>query len=65
MSLRLQKPGARVEVIWIFIRIIHCHKKFVGEMIIAAEKVIARSEIYAEASKYGLNRKRQDGSWDF
>ncbi len=41
-----------------FIRIIHCHKKFVGEMIIAAEKVIARSEIYAEASKYGLNREK-------
>lgn len=38
-----------------FIRILHCHKRFVGEMILTAEKVITRNEIYAEASKYGIN----------
>lgn len=41
-----------------FIRIVHCHKRFVGEMIIAAEKVITRNEIYKEASKYGLNTEK-------
>ena len=41
-----------------FIRIVHCHKRFVGEMILAAEKVITRNEIYKEASKYGLNTEK-------
>ncbi|MDO4943513.1 MAG: hypothetical protein Q4E73_11880 [Lachnospiraceae bacterium] len=41
-----------------FIRILHCHKRFVGEMILIAEKVITRNEIYAEASKYGINTEK-------
>ena len=41
-----------------FIRIVHCHKRFVGEMILVAEKVITRNEIYKEASKYGLNTEK-------
>lgn len=41
-----------------FIRIVHCHKRFVGEMILVAEKVITRNEIYKEALKYGLNTEK-------
>ena len=41
-----------------FIRILHCHKRFVGEMIVVAEKDITRNEIYTEASKYGINTEK-------
>ena len=41
-----------------FIRIVHAHKRFVGEMILAAERVVTRNEIYAEALKYGLNTEK-------
>lgn len=41
-----------------FIRIIHAHKRFVGEMVAAAEQVITRNEIYAEAKKHGLNTEK-------
>lgn len=41
-----------------FIRIVHAHKRFVGEMILAAEQVVTRNEIYAEALKYGLNTEK-------
>lgn len=41
-----------------FIRIVHCHKRFVGEMILVAENVITRNEIYKEASKYGINTEK-------
>lgn len=40
------------------IRIIHVHKKFVGEMILAAEKVVTRNKVYTEASNYGLNTEK-------
>ncbi len=38
-----------------FIRILHSHKRFVGEMIVAAKNVVTRNDIYAEAKKYGIN----------
>lgn len=41
-----------------FIRIIHAHKRFVGEMIAAAEQVVMRNEIYAEGKKHGLNTEK-------
>lgn len=41
-----------------FIRILHSHKRFVGEMIVAAENVVTRNEIYAEAKKYGINTEK-------
>lgn len=44
-----------------FIRILHCHYRFVGEMIIFAENEVTRNEIYQEALKYGLNNEK--GRW--
>ncbi|MBE6742381.1 MAG: hypothetical protein E7570_08805 [Ruminococcaceae bacterium] len=41
-----------------FIRIIHSHKRFVGEMIIAAEQVVTRNDVYSQAKKYGLNTEK-------
>lgn len=41
-----------------FIRILHSHKRFVGEMIVAAENVVTRNEIYSEAKKYGINTEK-------
>lgn len=41
-----------------FIRIIHAHKRFVGEMIIFATDVVTRNDIYTEAKKYGLNLEK-------
>lgn len=41
-----------------FIRIIHSHKRFVGEMIVAAEQVVTRNDIYAQAKKYGINTEK-------
>jgi type III secretion system FlhB-like substrate exporter len=41
-----------------FIRILHSHKRFVGEMIVAAKNVVTRNEIYAEAKKYGINTEK-------
>lgn len=41
-----------------FIRIIHSHKRFVGEMIVFATEVVTRNEIYEEAKKYGLNLEK-------
>lgn len=41
-----------------FIRILHSHKRFVGEMIVAANNVVTRNEIYAEAKKYGINTEK-------
>lgn len=41
-----------------FIRILHCHFRFVGEMINFAENDITRNEIYQEAKKYGLNNEK-------
>jgi len=41
-----------------FIRIIHAHKRFVGEMVVFAADVVTRNDIYAEAKKYGLNLEK-------
>jgi type III secretion system FlhB-like substrate exporter len=41
-----------------FIRILHSHKRFVGEMIVAAENAVTRNEIYVEAKKYGINTEK-------
>ena len=38
-----------------FIRILHVHKRFVGEMIECAKQVISRNDIYSKAKSYGLN----------
>ncbi len=41
-----------------FIRILHCHFRFVGEMIVFAKDDITRNEVYQESKKYGLNNER-------
>lgn len=41
-----------------FIRILHAHMRFVGEMIAAAEKDIVRNDLYAIAKNYGLNTEK-------
>lgn len=41
-----------------FIRILHAHKRFVGEIISATEKDRVRNDVYAEAKKHGLNTEK-------
>lgn len=41
-----------------FIRILHSHKRFVGEIISATEKDRVRNDVYAEAKKHGLNSEK-------
>lgn len=41
-----------------FIRILHSHKRFVGEMIAFSENVVTRNNIYLEAKKYGINTEK-------
>ncbi len=41
-----------------FIRILHAHMRFVGEMIACAEKDILRNDLYAISKKYGLNTEK-------
>lgn len=41
-----------------FIRIIHAHKRFVGEMIMCASQVVTRNDVYAQAKKYGINTEK-------
>ena len=41
-----------------FIRILHAHKRFVGELLIAAEDISVRNDIYAQAKKHGLNKEK-------
>ena len=41
-----------------FIRILHAHMRFVGEMIDAARNDIVRNDLYSQASKYGLNTEK-------
>ena len=41
-----------------FVRILHAHMRFVGEMIKAAENDIVRNELYAQAKVYGLNTEK-------
>lgn len=38
-----------------FIRILHAHMQFVGEMIKAAENDMVRNDLYEQAKLYGLN----------
>lgn len=38
-----------------FVRILHAHRRFVGEMIKAAESCITRNDMYEQAKKYGIN----------
>lgn len=41
-----------------FVRILHAHMCFVGEMIKAAESDIVRNDLYAQAKVYGLNTEK-------
>lgn len=41
-----------------FIRIIHAHKRYVGEMIVFAKQVVTRNDIYAQAKQYGINTEK-------
>lgn len=41
-----------------FVRILHAHMRFVGEMIKAAENDIVRNDLYAQAKVYGLNTEK-------
>ncbi|MBY7142538.1 hypothetical protein KFZ56_05480 [Virgibacillus sp. NKC19-3] len=41
-----------------FIRILHAHMQFVGEIILAAEKDTVRNDIYSQATLYGLNKEK-------
>ena len=41
-----------------FVRILHAHMRFVGEMIKAAERDVVRNDLYAQAKVYGLNTEK-------
>ena len=41
-----------------FIRILHAHMRFVGEMIAFAKEDVIRNDVYSEAKKYGLNNEK-------
>lgn len=41
-----------------FIRILHSHKRFVGEMIAISEQVVTRNDIYSQAKCYGINKEK-------
>ncbi|WP_157560851.1 restriction endonuclease [Humibacter albus] len=41
-----------------FIRILHVHMRYVGELIRTAHENVARSEVYREGSRYGLNKEK-------
>ena len=41
-----------------FIRILHAHMRFVGELIRAARENVARSEVYLEGARYGMNKEK-------
>ena len=41
-----------------FIRIIHAHKRFVGEMIMYANQVVTRNDVYEQAKKFGVNTEK-------
>ena len=41
-----------------FIRIFHAHKRFVGEMIMFANQVVTRNDVYAQAKKFGINTEK-------
>lgn len=41
-----------------FVRILHCHIRFVGEMIKESESDIIRNDLYTKAKMYGLNAEK-------
>ena len=41
-----------------FIRILHAHMRFVGEMIKACENDIIRNDLYEEAKRFGINTEK-------
>ncbi|MFD8597835.1 hypothetical protein ACFV1L_22800 [Kitasatospora sp. NPDC059646] len=41
-----------------FVRILHAHMKFVGELIRAAKVNTSRSDVYQEGTRYGLNKDK-------
>lgn len=41
-----------------FVRILHAHMRFVGEMIKAVERDTVRNDLYAQAKVYGLNTEK-------
>lgn len=41
-----------------FIRILHTHKRFVGELLIAAKNISVRNDLYVQAKNYGLNTEK-------
>jgi Restriction endonuclease len=41
-----------------FIRILHAHMRFVGEMIRVVEHAVTRSEVYSQAKLFGLNNEK-------
>lgn len=41
-----------------FVRILHCHMQFVGEMIKYAENDVIRNDLYSRAVLYGLNAEK-------
>lgn len=48
------RTGADID----FIRILHAHMRFIGELIRAADENIPRSEVYLEGSRYGMNKDK-------
>lgn len=41
-----------------FIRIIHAHKRFVGEMIMYANQVVTGNDVYTQVEKFGINTEK-------
>lgn len=48
------RSGADID----FIRILHAHMRFIGELIRAADENVPRSEVYLEGSRYGMNKDK-------
>lgn len=48
------RSGADID----FVRILHAHMRFVGELIRAADENVPRSEVYAEGSRFGMNKDK-------
>lgn len=41
-----------------FIRILHCHLRYVGELVRTVEKGAQRSDVYLERSRHGMNKEK-------
>lgn len=41
-----------------FIRVLHAHMRFTGELIRVARENVARSEVYLEGARYGMNKEK-------